>query len=646
MLDGLLGRSGFYTKCKSLIKQTRTRIEVVRRKRSATQKFLRKDIADLLANGLEKNAYGRADGLVSEMILASCYDFIDHVCEIILKHLPVLQKLRDCPEDCREAVASLMFAAARFSDLPELRELRDLFQGRYGSSVEYYVNQKLVENLSSQPPSMEKNVQLLQEIASEFSLRWDIRGFEERMANAEQKHQKTPETHAVQSRSSTPVAEETVRATVKNDVLLKKRSEASYQGGERQVDDRQQTVTRRDVLEQKDEVKYDVSIAPELSHNRYKPLSYREETLQKREDRDNNFHRREKKFDRSISKDNGAKETFHAGNLSHGKRFEPTDGRHELGRHRQMNTAERDVFKTLSSVTPDKQHLVSNISPTSVKNEPAENIHVKIMRKVQEDITDGSKSKFRGGIPPPYVKPQKSKHRVDAEENDTLTFHPKGNSNGSGKPPTKPDFPDAHENMNGNERFTEIYYKDEGGIESTPRRRSHRRRHSRSASTQDAKVNGEVGKEERVVRRVSTSRRRNESKKGLQVVIDDDHYDKVDEEMMIDKLLLHYCKKPSSRDLEKPRRHTKSRTKDALKSPIHEASAANSILDEENSTPRKETSRSMSFPPRQVPQPEQQKVFVRAASFQPDSPAKHVHPKLPNYDDLAARFAALRANKD
>ncbi|WMV38052.1 hypothetical protein MTR67_031437 [Solanum verrucosum] len=44
--------------------------------------------------------------------------------------------MRDCPENCREAVASLMFAAARFSDLPELRELRDLFQERYGNSLE------------------------------------------------------------------------------------------------------------------------------------------------------------------------------------------------------------------------------------------------------------------------------------------------------------------------------------------------------------------------------------------------------------------------------------------------------------------------------------------------------------------------------
>ena len=44
---------------KSLIKLTKTRIDVIRRKRNATQKFLKKDVADLLANGLDINAYGR-----------------------------------------------------------------------------------------------------------------------------------------------------------------------------------------------------------------------------------------------------------------------------------------------------------------------------------------------------------------------------------------------------------------------------------------------------------------------------------------------------------------------------------------------------------------------------------------------------------
>lgn len=50
---------------------------------------------------------------------------------------------RECPEECREAASSLMFAAARFADLPELRELRTIFSERYGNSLDCYVNKQV-----------------------------------------------------------------------------------------------------------------------------------------------------------------------------------------------------------------------------------------------------------------------------------------------------------------------------------------------------------------------------------------------------------------------------------------------------------------------------------------------------------------------
>lgn len=46
--------------------------------------------------------------------------------------------------DCREVVSSLMFAAARFSDLPELRDLRHIFYEKYGNSLEHFVNMEVV----------------------------------------------------------------------------------------------------------------------------------------------------------------------------------------------------------------------------------------------------------------------------------------------------------------------------------------------------------------------------------------------------------------------------------------------------------------------------------------------------------------------
>lgn len=52
---------------------------------------------------------------------------------------------RECPEDCREAASSLMYAAARIADLPELRELRTMFSERYGNSLDYYVNKQVLK---------------------------------------------------------------------------------------------------------------------------------------------------------------------------------------------------------------------------------------------------------------------------------------------------------------------------------------------------------------------------------------------------------------------------------------------------------------------------------------------------------------------
>uniref|UniRef100_M1A4E0 Uncharacterized protein n=1 Tax=Solanum tuberosum TaxID=4113 RepID=M1A4E0_SOLTU len=141
MLDAWL-KSKFYAKSKSTIKLTKTRIEMVKRKRNAMLKYLKNDIADLLKTGLDVNAYSRAEGLLVEMNLSRCYDFLEQYCEHILNYLSVMYKQRECPEECREAVASLIFAAARFADVPELRELRSVFTERYGNFLECHVNKE------------------------------------------------------------------------------------------------------------------------------------------------------------------------------------------------------------------------------------------------------------------------------------------------------------------------------------------------------------------------------------------------------------------------------------------------------------------------------------------------------------------------
>ncbi|KAG4938283.1 hypothetical protein JHK84_044534 [Glycine max] len=48
----------FHSKCKSRLKLLKMRLETIHKKKSAMQKFLKKDIAGLLSNALDYNAHG------------------------------------------------------------------------------------------------------------------------------------------------------------------------------------------------------------------------------------------------------------------------------------------------------------------------------------------------------------------------------------------------------------------------------------------------------------------------------------------------------------------------------------------------------------------------------------------------------------
>ncbi|KAG4145987.1 hypothetical protein ERO13_D05G129900v2 [Gossypium hirsutum] len=180
MFDFLL-KPNFYTKCKSAIKMIKLRLETIKKKRNAVEKYLKNDVADLLKNGLDENAYGRASGLLMEQKRTACYDFIEQFCECISKNLSVMQKQSECPEECREAVPSLLYAAARFADLPELRDLRTIFTEKYGNSLDSYLNQEFVQKLKAEPPTKDTKLQLMHDIAQEFSFEWDSKALEQKL---------------------------------------------------------------------------------------------------------------------------------------------------------------------------------------------------------------------------------------------------------------------------------------------------------------------------------------------------------------------------------------------------------------------------------------------------------------------------------
>ncbi|XP_050217059.1 uncharacterized protein LOC126667947 isoform X1 [Mercurialis annua] len=707
MLDGILGR-GFTSKCKSLIKTTKSRIDVLRRKRNATLKFLKKDIADLLANGLDINAYGRADGLLAELTLSSCYEFVEKSGDFVLKHLSVMQKMRHCPEDCREAVSSLMFAAARFSDLPELRDLRDVFYERYGSSVELFANQEFVENLSSKPSTTEKKVKLMRDIASEFGIAWDSRAFEQRTS----KDTKTPASaqNHPQVHGSPHAHHDKYKIIngngngnipkVTNGVLPKERPEHAN-NGYRLLNEKESNVSRRDGFDSK--YRYEVpgngykpvnikgepilnkdthdslhkgrhEVAIEKHEpwkedtpletlrnglnfqsgygvpiNKYKSSGVREESIPKRDTNNSLFEgRQEIAVDKNAPwKEDTSLKTVRLGSSSQRHRIESVDRGSHLRDGRGNTVPKTD---DLESSSHGKVEIASSFAGLSSKGDGRDSAvgnhyddqynATNSAREVQEEAHKLN-SYYNNVIPPPYTKPNSRlkdplrDNRADAGIKSEKIIqevyhldHERHNTVGSMRA-------NCHEHEN------DFKHKDDGINTVIPKPRSSRRRHAKSHSSRN-----DVGNLEDLggtVKRRSRSKRRDDSRRGLQVLLDDDHHRNDEEERMIDNLLMHYSSKPTSFEPENLRR--KPRSRHVQHEGIEHKSSRNISQDKhEEVSEMLPPPRSISLPREQTTQSEATKVFARAASFQPErsTPAKHVHPKLPDYDDLAARFAAFK----
>nr|CAD1827730.1 unnamed protein product [Ananas comosus var. bracteatus] len=197
MFDSLLG-SKFSNKCsfdlnilfcvcfgisKHAIKCIKARLDPIKKKKQAMVRFLKKDVADLVTDGHRDVAFGRIDALIVEINQASCYDMIEQFCEDILKQLQCLRKQRDCPPEALEAVATLIFAAARFPDLPELCDLRHVFNERYGSHMESFVNQEFIEKVQKKSFSTEKKSEIMQNIAQESKTKFDSKAFERKSSD-------------------------------------------------------------------------------------------------------------------------------------------------------------------------------------------------------------------------------------------------------------------------------------------------------------------------------------------------------------------------------------------------------------------------------------------------------------------------------
>ncbi|CAH9105879.1 unnamed protein product [Cuscuta europaea] len=170
------------SKCKTMARMTTARIKLLRNKREVVVRQMRRDIAMLLESHQDATARIRVEHVIREQNMLAANEIIELFCELIVSRLPIIAKQRECPADLKEGISSLIFAAPRCSEIPELQEIRNIFEKKYGKDFvseavdlrpNAGVNRMLIEKLSVKTPSGEVKMKIMKEIAKEYQVEWD-----------------------------------------------------------------------------------------------------------------------------------------------------------------------------------------------------------------------------------------------------------------------------------------------------------------------------------------------------------------------------------------------------------------------------------------------------------------------------------------
>ncbi|XP_039066236.1 uncharacterized protein LOC120211843 isoform X1 [Hibiscus syriacus] len=185
-MQKMLHKSFKPAKCKTALRLAIPRIKVMKNKREAQAKQLKRELAQLLESGQDQTARIRVEHVVREEKTVDAYNLLQIYCELIVARMPMIESQKNCPIDLKEAIASVIFASARCEDIPELKDASKHFTAKYGkeftsAALEMRpncgVSRTLVEKLSAIAPDGPTKLKILTTIAEEHNINWDPASF-------------------------------------------------------------------------------------------------------------------------------------------------------------------------------------------------------------------------------------------------------------------------------------------------------------------------------------------------------------------------------------------------------------------------------------------------------------------------------------
>ncbi|XAR55832.1 hypothetical protein NMG60_11036044 [Bertholletia excelsa] len=174
-LGALFGRRSTSSKVKPLLNLSISRLAVLKNQRQARSSLAGSDVVQLLTLGEQNRALIRVEHVIKEQNMLDAFVMIEGYCNLLAERTSLIQQEKVCPEELKEAVASLIYASSRCGDFPEIKDLRAIFASRFGKEFEARalelrnncgVSPKMIQKLSTRPPSAEIRLKVLREIAS------------------------------------------------------------------------------------------------------------------------------------------------------------------------------------------------------------------------------------------------------------------------------------------------------------------------------------------------------------------------------------------------------------------------------------------------------------------------------------------------
>ncbi|CUF89207.1 Hypothetical protein, putative [Bodo saltans] len=172
-------------KVKANTRMAITRIRMQQNKTINSVKVQRKQLAELLSMGKYDAARVKVEALIREDLsiegleVLSLFADLDRSAHTVIAAAKREGGSSGCPSEMKEAVTSVIWAAARLDTIPELQNVRSALQSKFGTEFvetaavngEFSVNEKVLQKLGIQTPT--NGIEYLKSIASDYGLEFD-----------------------------------------------------------------------------------------------------------------------------------------------------------------------------------------------------------------------------------------------------------------------------------------------------------------------------------------------------------------------------------------------------------------------------------------------------------------------------------------